>query len=89
VGGVILPYPDFLRPLNLPLVAGVVFAACLLPWIAKTTLEIRRGTVSMPKTLLIGITTVVSFLLPLGSNLDLLFRGYNTWHSSSTCFCCG
>jgi hypothetical protein len=24
---------------------------------------------------------VVSFLLPLGSNLDVLFQGYNTWHS--------
>lgn len=81
VGGVILPYPDFLRPLNLPTVAAVVFAVSLAAWIGKTTLEIHRGTVSMPKTLLIGITTVVSFLLPLGSNLDILFQGYNTWHS--------
>jgi len=81
VGGVVLPYPDFLRPLNLPVVAGVVFAACLTAWIVKTTIEIRRETVSLPKTLLIGITTVVSFLLPLGSNLDVLFQGYNTWHS--------
>ncbi|HXK02520.1 MAG TPA: hypothetical protein VMS37_08975 [Verrucomicrobiae bacterium] len=81
VGGVTLPYPDVLRPLNLPVVAGVVFAVCLVAWIGKTTVEIRRGTVSMPKTLLIGITTVVSFLLPLGSNLDILFQGYNTWHS--------
>jgi hypothetical protein len=81
VGGVILPYPDFLRPLNLPTVAAVVFAVSLVAWIGKTTLEIHRGTVSMPKTLLIGITTVVSFLLPLGSNLDILFQGYNTWHS--------
>jgi hypothetical protein len=81
VGGVILPYPDFLRPLNLPTVAAVVLAVSLVAWIGKTTLEIHRGTVSMPKTLLIGITTVVSFLLPLGSNLDILFQGYNTWHS--------
>ena len=81
VGGVVLPYPDFLRPLNLPLVAGAVFGVSLLAWIVKTTLEIRQGTVSFPKTLLIGITTVVSFLLPLGSNLDVLFQGYNTWHS--------
>jgi hypothetical protein len=36
---------------------------------------------SLPKTMLIGITTVVSVLLPLGSNLDVLFQGYNTWHS--------
>jgi hypothetical protein len=81
VGGVLLPYPDFLRLLNLPLLASAVFGIALAVWIGKTTLEIRRGTVSMPKTLLIGITTVVSFLLPLGSNLDILFQGYNTWHS--------
>ena len=81
VGGVLLPFPAFLRPLHLPEIAAVVFAACLIAWIGKTTVEIRRGTVSMPKTLLIGITTVVSFLLPLGSNLDILFQGYNTWHS--------
>jgi hypothetical protein len=35
----------------------------------------------VPKTLLLSITTVVSFCLPLGSNLDVLFQGYNTWHS--------
>jgi hypothetical protein len=81
VGGVTLPYPDFLRPFNLPMVAAVVFAIALAAWIGKTTVEIHRGTVNMPKTLLIGITTVVSFLLPLGSNLDILFQGYNTWHS--------
>jgi hypothetical protein len=81
VGGVMLPYPDFLRPLHLPILAGVTFAIFLVAWAVKTTLEIRRGTVSAPKTLLIGITTVVSFLLPLGSNLDILFQGYNTWHS--------
>ena len=81
VGGVVLPYPDFLRPLPLPMVAAAVFAICLAAWVGKTTIEIRRGTLSVPKTLLIGITTLVSLLLPLGSNLDVLFQGYNTWHS--------
>jgi hypothetical protein len=81
VGGITLPYPDFLQPFNLPMVAAIAFAIALAAWIVKTSLEIHRGTVSMPKTLLIGITTVVSFLLPLGSNLDILFQGYNTWHS--------
>jgi hypothetical protein len=81
VGGVVLPYPDFLRPLHLPEVAGVVFAGFLVVWITKTAAEFRDGRGSVPKTLLIGITTVVSFLLPMGSNLDVLFQGYNTWHS--------
>ncbi len=81
VGGVVLPYPDFLRALPLPMLAGAVFAGFLIAWIVKTTAEFREGRGSVPKTLLIGITTVVSFCLPLGSNLDVLFQGYNTWHS--------
>ncbi len=81
VGGVVLAYPDWARGLHLPEAAGAVFAAFLLAWIVKTIRESRAGVLSIPKTMLIGITTVVSFLLPLGSNLDVLFQGYNTWHS--------
>jgi hypothetical protein len=61
--------------------AGAVFAFFLVAWIAKTVAEIRDRRVSVPKTLLLGVTTVVSFCLPMGSNLDVLFQGYNTWHS--------
>jgi len=81
VGGVGKDHPDFLRPFNLPLVAGVVFGVFLLAWIAKTVVEFREGRGSVPKTLLLSVTTVVSFCLPMGSNLDVLFQGYNTWHS--------
>jgi hypothetical protein len=81
VGGVLLPYPDCLRALHLPEVAGVLFGGLLIAWVAKTVAEARRRTISHPKTLLIGITSVVSFVLPMGSNLDILFQGYNTWHS--------
>jgi len=81
VGGVVLPYPDWMRALPLPELAGVIFGGFLIAWIWKTTREFLEGRGSIPKTLLIGITTVVSFCLPLGSNLDVLFQGYNTWHS--------
>jgi len=81
VGGVVLPYPDWLRALPLPQIAGAFFGAFLVAWVGKTILEFREGRGSVPKTLLIGVTTVVSFLLPMGSNLDVLFQGYNTWHS--------
>jgi len=81
VGGVVLPYPDVLRPLGLPRVMGAVFGALFLVWIWKTWREAQDGRMSAPKTLLIGVTSVVSFCLPLGSNLDVLFQGYNTWHS--------
>jgi len=81
VGGVVLPYPDFAYRLHLPVVAGVAFAILLALWIAKTVREFREGRGSVPKTLLISVTTVVSFCLPMGNNLDVLFQGYNTWHS--------
>jgi len=81
VGGVVLPYPDWLLPLHLPVLAGILFGGFLAAWLAKTAAEFRQGRGSVPKTLLIAITTVVSFCLPLGSNLDVLFQGYNTWHS--------
>jgi hypothetical protein len=81
VGGVVLAYPAWARGLHLPEAAGAVFAAFLLAWIVKTAQEWRAGTMSAPKTMLIAITTVVSVLLPLGSNLDVLFQGYNTLHS--------
>jgi hypothetical protein len=81
VGGVLLPYPDWLLNLHLPEIAGVVFGTLMIAWIAKTVAESRQGRMSGPKTLLIAITSVVSFCLPMGSNLDILFQGYNTWHS--------
>jgi hypothetical protein len=81
VGGVVLPYPDALRALHLPEVMGAVFGAFLLAWIWKTIREAREGRMSAPKTMLLGVTSVVSFCLPMGSNLDVLFQGYNTWHS--------
>lgn len=81
VGGVTLPFPEFLIPLKLHYVAGAVFAGLAAAWIVKTIGEFREGRGSVPKTLLISITSVVSLLLPLGSNLDVLFQGYNAWHS--------
>jgi hypothetical protein len=81
VGGVLLRYPDWARPLHLPEAAGALFAALAAAWLAKTFREHARGVLSTPKTLLIGLVTVVSFLLPLGRNLDILFQGYNAWHS--------
>jgi hypothetical protein len=81
VGGIALTYPEWARGLHLPELAGGIFGAFLIAWIVKTAQEWRTGRMSPPKTMLIGITTLVSFFLPMGSNLDVLFQGYNTWHS--------
>jgi len=81
VGDVLLPYPEFLQPLRLPEVVGAVFAVLVAAWVVKTFRERARGTLSVPKTALIAVTCVVSFFLPMGRNLDVLFQGYNAWHS--------
>src|SRR5512133_2505400 len=41
VGGVVLPYPEFLVPLKLHILAGAVFAAFAVAWIVKTAGEFR------------------------------------------------
>src|SRR5262249_18232944 len=39
VGGVVLPYPDFVKGLHLPILAGILFSAFLTAWIYKTVAE--------------------------------------------------
>lgn len=81
VGDVTLQLPEFTRGWPLPEIAGVFFFTCLAAWVLKSLWEASQGRLNIPKTLLIGITAVVSYLLPLGTNLDIAFQGYNTWHS--------
>ncbi len=49
VGGVVLPYPDWLRALPLPQIAGVVFAFFLVAWIGKTTPSSARAAPAFPR----------------------------------------
>jgi hypothetical protein len=50
-------------------------------WVAKNVRERRAGTMNMPSVLLISLTIVVGFLLPLAHNIDVAFQGFNCWHS--------
>ena len=62
----------------------IVFGLALTVWIWKTIGEQRRGQLNRPKTLLIGVTTVVAFFVPAaasGARLELAFQSVNTWHS--------
>jgi hypothetical protein len=81
VGEVLLPYPDWLRPLHLPEAVGALFAILVAAWAVKSFREAATGRLCAPKTLLIGVTALISFLLPMGRNLDVLFQGFNAWHS--------
>jgi hypothetical protein len=58
-----------------------VFLAIFLLWLAKTVREYQESRLNYPKTLLIGITAVVAFIIPVFDNLDVAFQGMNTWHS--------
>jgi len=61
-----------------------VFGLLLAAWLTKTALEWRRGIVNRPKTLLIAVTTLVAFAVPMveqGGKLELAFQGVNAWHS--------
>jgi hypothetical protein len=61
--------------------AGGAFAIALAWWITKSVMEWRQGTLHVPKTLFIGLTISVSFIVPALGNLDTAFQGMNVWHS--------
>jgi hypothetical protein len=61
-------------------IAGL-FAVFLALWLAKCVRDWRAGRLLVPSTLLIGLTIVVGFTLPLFANSDVAFQGFNVWHS--------
>jgi hypothetical protein len=46
--------------------------------------DARRGQLLIPSVLLISLTILIGFTLPLFPNLDVAFQGFNCWHSFST-----
>jgi hypothetical protein len=60
---------------------AALFAIFFALWIAKTIRDWRRGTLLIPSVLLIGLTILVGFTLPLSANIDVAFQGFNAWHS--------
>lgn len=49
VGGVVLPYPDWLRALPMPQIAGAVFAVFLVAWLEKRPRNSARGEPAFPR----------------------------------------
>ncbi|MFN3484790.1 MAG: hypothetical protein ACK44W_04830 [Planctomycetota bacterium] len=84
LGSIQVLIPPFARAELTWWLAGAAFAAALGAWLAKTAWEARRGLMNVPKTLLIGITVTVAFLIPIaerGERLELAFQTVNAWHS--------
>ena len=61
--------------------AFAVFGIFFVLWIGKNLREARQGMLNVPSVLLIGLTIVIGFTLPLFPNIDVAFQGFNCWHS--------
>ena len=85
LGGEAIYVPDFvttgfLRDLHI-FGAFALFGIFLTLWIGKNVRDYRQGQLLVPSVLLIGLTIVIGFTLPLFPNLDVAFQGFNCWHS--------
>lgn len=84
LGDVEILIPSFLMTPATYWFVWTAFALCLSAWIVKSVAELRAGTLNAPKTVLIGVTSVVAFFAPLaadGERLELAFQSVNAWHS--------
>jgi hypothetical protein len=61
--------------------AFALFGIFFVLWVGKNLREARQGMLNVPSVLLIGLTIVIGFTLPLFPNIDVAFQGFNTWHS--------
>jgi len=83
IGKMELLYPEVLK---IPLVFYAVttfFVLALFLFMIKTVMEIRHGAVHYPKLVLILTTVALALIITSysGSQLEIAFQGFNTWHS--------
>ena len=81
VGPNLLYFPPFLKFDAVWYLSSAIFATALTLFISKTYREFRTGQGNLPKTILIGVTAVATFITPFFHELDVAFQGLNTWHS--------
>jgi hypothetical protein len=88
IGKIRLLFPEFMMIENNPvigwglfLLVTLLFAVSLTLWVWRSYQEYTRGELHTPKTILMGLTIVVSFFIPSYHELDVAFQGFNTWHS--------
>jgi hypothetical protein len=60
---------------------ALTFATFLVLYVRKSIREHKEGRLNIPSVTLIGVTTVMSLIIPTFKNIDIAFQGYNTWHS--------
>lgn len=84
LGSIRIIIPDFARTPWTVAAVSVAFVVAASLWLLKTAAEWRCGILNRPKTLLIGLTSTIAFLVPAaasGPRLELAFQTVNVWHS--------
>jgi hypothetical protein len=84
LGGAQVIAPSFLLNYFVIRLEWILFGAFLVAWCAKVLREARTGRLHLPKTLLIGLTVILSFIIPGATDADhmgLAFQAMNAWHS--------
>jgi len=81
IGDQYLYFPPFLKVDAVWWLATAAFSAALSYFVMKTFKEFRRGEGNLPKTILISVTVIATFITPFFGELDVAFQGLNTWHS--------
>ncbi|MBI5545270.1 MAG: hypothetical protein HY901_15375, partial [Deltaproteobacteria bacterium] len=78
LGDTLILIPRFLLVPATYWAVWTAFGLLLAVWMGKSVVEWRRGLLNRPKTLLIAVTTVVAFCVPMaerGGRLELAFQG--------------
>lgn len=84
LGDVEILMPSFLITPTTYVLVWLGFAFFLAAWMVKTVAEAKQRTLNVPKTILIGVTTLVAFFAPSaadGTRMELAFQAVNAWHS--------
>lgn len=89
IGQIRILTPEFILIQNNPVVGwglfyavSLLFAIALALWLGRSYREYASGELHGPKFILMGLTIIVSFLIPSYHELDVAFQGFNTWHSA-------
>ncbi len=83
IGSTQLLYPEVLKTPMIFYGVTAFFILALLLFIIKTGIEMRYGAVHYPKLLLTLTTVCLALVITSysGSQLEVAFQGFNTWHS--------
>ncbi len=73
--------PEFFQAMWFFGLMSVIFLVATVLFLIKSYNEYRNGILNWPKTVFIGLTVFVAFIIPALPNLDTAFQGLNTWHS--------